>query len=668
MYSTHNHCTAVTSTFRRPAVVVIKVAILSVVLLGFVALGVDVGLMFNARQELQRATDAAAVAAATMHSQSGRDHDPEELARQAAFECAELNPVSGDPLTLDTERDVLFGQAQRPSPDDRYIFTEGAEPINAVHVIGRRTAEAPDGPIPLYFAAIFGRAVTNATCRATALIKPRDIAIVADGSNSHNNDTELRHYRKTFINLHEVWADMFERGDWPEWDDPKDLQAAGWGWGFFKEFGRGFGYDSRLPEPSIWLDPDSYEPKYDEGLVYLPQSPSSRVKTHWDPDTNGDYKHLHDYLTGKRAYQGAFNVDDSEVQSIMGDHSTARRTARRFVHWKNRVAVATGFADWNSGLPDGKWKDWGWEEPPASESYDPGTQYRDAVLDDEEMIWSYEGAEVRAKLRETSTPEDMKELWYDYALYVSRGDTTMVLSTEAGHPDFQWRFGVKTFINLLLEDKPTHAETEEFAHAHAQPMQAVKEAVEVLAKSVLSAEHHDQLSLEFYGTTAYHLEDLSPDLEAVSDHLYSLQAGHWDGYTNLAGGLRLGRESLTTPPARPSARKVIVLLSDGHPTAFGTNIEDGVVNGEESGGSEAGVEEAKRQAVEQAEAARAEGIRIYSVSVGAAADQTFLKHLAEITGGKHYHASGSIDEYSSKLKEIFADIAELRPVALIPVG
>lgn len=106
------------------------------------------------------------------------------------------------------------------------------------------------------------------------------------------------------------------------------------------------------------------------------------------------------------------------------------------------------------------------------------------------------------------------------------------------------------------------------------------------------------------------------------------------------------------------------MLSDGHPTAYEAIGADGSVYNE-TGGSEAAVAEAKRRAVEQAELARDDGIGIYAVSVGALADQEFLGLLADITGGKHFHAEGNIEEYSVRLKEIFATIAEIRPVALV---
>ena len=55
-----------TRNSRRRGVVAVLVAVILVTLLGFAALTVDVGAMYNARAELQRSADAAALAARTI--------------------------------------------------------------------------------------------------------------------------------------------------------------------------------------------------------------------------------------------------------------------------------------------------------------------------------------------------------------------------------------------------------------------------------------------------------------------------------------------------------------------------------------------------------------------------------------------------------------------------
>ena len=45
--------------------------------------------------------------------------------------------------------------------------------------------------------------------------------------------------------------------------------------------------------------------------------------------------------------------------------------------------------------------------------------------------------------------------------------------------------------------------------------------------------------------------------------LSNMQAGHYDGWTNLGDGLEEGIETLSTAPSRDAAHKMIVLLTDG---------------------------------------------------------------------------------------------------------
>ena len=75
----------------RRAAVVAQTAISLSVLIGFSALAVDVGAMYNTKAELQRTADAAAIAAAAqLGDQTG---DPQARARSSAQSYANVNTV-----------------------------------------------------------------------------------------------------------------------------------------------------------------------------------------------------------------------------------------------------------------------------------------------------------------------------------------------------------------------------------------------------------------------------------------------------------------------------------------------------------------------------------------------------------------------------------------------
>jgi Mg-chelatase subunit ChlD len=103
--------------------------------------------------------------------------------------------------------------------------------------------------------------------------------------------------------------------------------------------------------------------------------------------------------------------------------------------------------------------------------------------------------------------------------------------------------------------------------------------------------------------------------------------------------------------ARSNAVKIILLFTDG------------VANVTRHGRSD--VRQAQQDALEAARDARARGVRIYTVSVGAGADQDLMEELAETGDGEQYHAGGDKDEYTAQLQKIFQQLGGKRPVILI---
>jgi hypothetical protein len=51
--------------------------------------------------------------------------------------------------------------------------------------------------------------------------------------------------------------------------------------------------------------------------------------------------------------------------------------------------------------------------------------------------------------------------------------------------------------------------------------------------------------------------------------------------------------------------------------------------------------------------------------VGFNADTQLMDEVAQLGGGVHFHAEGTIDQYSDQLEEIFARLGGTRPVELI---
>jgi Flp pilus assembly protein TadG len=154
---------------RRGAVVVLTVVLL-IGMIGCLAFALDLGFVFNARTEMQRSADAAALAATwrlledqiATHEQITKE-DATDNARTVAEQFAGLNPVSTQSPDL-AENDVRVGhylQGSGTVDPDSTLYT------NTVQVRVQRTEEQ-NGQIRLFFARVLGFDELGMQCSATA--------------------------------------------------------------------------------------------------------------------------------------------------------------------------------------------------------------------------------------------------------------------------------------------------------------------------------------------------------------------------------------------------------------------------------------------------------------------------------------------------------------------
>jgi hypothetical protein len=155
---------------RRGAVIAL-VAVAGTVLLGFAALTIDLGHLYVARAELQRAADAAALAAATACiTDAGLAQYTDALgytAWQRASDVAYKDPVLGSGMVLRTT-DVVAGHHNFADPTGPLTW---AQPWNAVQVTARRTTDSANGPISLFFARIWGKEQAEVVATARAALE-----------------------------------------------------------------------------------------------------------------------------------------------------------------------------------------------------------------------------------------------------------------------------------------------------------------------------------------------------------------------------------------------------------------------------------------------------------------------------------------------------------------
>ncbi len=612
---------------RRRGAVVMLVAVTGAVMVGFTALTIDIGNMCVVRTELQRAADAAALAAV---SKLGRYHSgsSERTARDEAQRIVQANPVDAKTVSLDLSKDVEFGQAIWNSATAAYAFTPGGTIPNAVRVTIRKTKDSPNGALHLFFANFFG-SDTNMKVRAAAMLAPRDIAVVADLSGSMSSDSQLPHYQVN-PNLWNIWVCLpIEKGnngvgngiDPPPPGNPPLNDGYGTSPG---DPGNRGGADPKL-DPGLtgptwgrlhnWGTLEvtsSYDPTTDPGLEYLP------YKASWNNN-----------VALQQWYQ-TVGYNASEIGALSGSQFDQAG------YWKYRAAVALGLARWDSGkngglssmLPDNYTKS---TKGNSNDKVEPG-----------ELAWL-----VEFPFKNDSSRSDAS-YWLDYIDTYMRSTNTSLYQANA---NFACRFGPKTFVNYLLESWRTYSQCPELSKTPEQPLQAVKDSVRYSMDLLTENECDDHVSLEVYASTAYHVVNLTRNLGDVATGFKAMQAAHYDAETNLGGGIGMAIKELSSSRARRNASKIIFLMTDGNPNVTATGAIDPV------GGQQWALTKAK-EAIDK-------HIQFYCVSIGPDANRILMEQIASNAGGEAFDVSGSSSEYSAQLQQAFSEIGGKRGVRLI---
>ncbi len=201
----------------RRGTILVLTAVVMVVLLGFVAMTVDIGFIELTRTQLQSAADASALSGAM--ELSGID-DPalvRENARNAVVQAAAMHRA-GDKasVAIDPIKDITFGKLVWNGVSQTYKIQwgEDATPYNVIKVRAMRTTGlGSDNRLPLFFAPAIGSKNADVGAEAIATFQPRDIMIVLDFSASMNDDSCLGAINKlgraaVESNLQTMWTQL----------------------------------------------------------------------------------------------------------------------------------------------------------------------------------------------------------------------------------------------------------------------------------------------------------------------------------------------------------------------------------------------------------------------------------------------------------------------------
>jgi len=596
-------------------VVVVQVAVGVTTLVGFMALAVDVGAMYTAKTEIQRAADCAALAAATELGDYA-DGDPMTRARAAAADFANRNKVLNSGVALDTS-DVVFGQAHIDENTGKYVFTQTPELPNAVKVRLRRTEGSPSGPMSLFFARVFGIQSANLSAQATAVLTPRDIVFVLDLSGSHNDDSSLVSCKKTEIANRGVWEYLWDTqyGPAPVVD--------------------GLPSGPSLGNMNLWGDtvtgPNGINTS-DPGLFDLPKGSDWTLTSAFVSQT----------LSAKG--YGTYTAEEMSVINSKACDSDSNA-------YKRRVQVALGLLRWKSGVSGGQ-----------------------AGGDGDNVIESSEVVSMVSYPCSTSNPttkcKRVGGSWSSYCDYVMSGSSSMCVYNVAqykyGDSNCRYRYGLKTWVDYVQNSQPSHSSSPGLAGSPEQPMGAVADAVKASIDIVTALESNDLVGMASYGTSGYgpdgkpdSMSWLTDDLTSVRSKVDTLQASMWTSTTNIAQGIDEGVKVLfNSSQARGNAAKVMILLTDGRPNQ--TRAEPTSYYDEWNTSSPA-----YSDARTAAQDAAALGVRIYTISVGATCDLQLMQDIADYGHGETFHAQGSVATYQQELQDILQNLGGKRPVILI---
>jgi Flp pilus assembly protein TadG len=162
--------------------VVIWIAVVFLLLIGFLGLAIDVSYVVGTLQELQATADAAALAGASqlISDPDYAEPDPDfALTRQAAADIALQNLAAKAGTQLDLNPgNVASGDIVLGTWDgvNRVFVVDPLSP-DAVKVVARRTPER-NGPLPLLFGKIFGLDEVALERTATATIASTDGTVI----------------------------------------------------------------------------------------------------------------------------------------------------------------------------------------------------------------------------------------------------------------------------------------------------------------------------------------------------------------------------------------------------------------------------------------------------------------------------------------------------------
>jgi len=179
----------------------------------------------------------------------------------------------------------------------------------------------------------------------------------------------------------------------------------------------------------------------------------------------------------------------------------------------------------------------------------------------------------------------------------------------------------------------------------ANPPQPVTDALAAASTFVGNLNPEDKVGVVTFATDASTVQTLTNDQASVSTVIdgLTIDPASETGYTNTAAALQAAAAELGSERHNQNARRALVLLTDGLPTA-------------------AGDIDAVAEAQAAAEALAVSGADVYVIGLGEQVDQTFVRSIASNSANAYLAPSRS--NLATIYAEITASLCEVGPTKI----
>jgi len=253
-------------------------------------------------------------------------------------------------------------------------------------------------------------------------------------------------------------------------------------------------------------------------------------------------------------------------------------------------------------------------------------------------------------------------------------------------------YGGLTFVNYILSQRSSNAQTPKLAKSRHYPFTSIKIGHSLLCNFLQTLSFDDRIGMVSYDTN-HRIEDYQnvpgdPDIPSVNirnnpitqdytalDNLMKFkQANHYSAATNMGGGLT-SAISLLDNHARSTSVPTILLMTDGNSNTIDSGGPTSLPSGwnwntmfDYDGDGRADYSTSDSQArhvLIKANQAVQKGYTINSMAVGADADRDLLRAVAWLGGGEFINVPGgaSVAEMEAQLLVAFQRIASMVPPA-----